>query len=123
VVHKSHNSRGGGVGILSKPNIDIETKHDTVKFVTFQITETVLHIAKTHKLLIACIFRSCSQKQTLKSSINTFFAEFEDYLLSINKSSYAIPSSAEISIFICNVQKMTPFISKIYAYFMVFNNI
>ena len=57
MLHKPSATRGGGVGILYKPSLNIKSRHCKLDFNSFEIIETVLHIGSEKTLLIACLYR------------------------------------------------------------------
>ena len=51
---------GGGVGILYKPSLNIQSRHCKLDFISFEIIQTVLHIGSEKILLIACLYQPCN---------------------------------------------------------------
>ena len=58
--HVPHATRGGGVGILYKPSLNIQSRHCKLDFTLFEIIQTVLHIGSEEILLIACLCWPCN---------------------------------------------------------------
>ena len=87
MLHVPRATCGGGVGILYKPSLNIQSRHCQLDFNLFEIIETVLHIGSEETLFIACLYQPCSAGLS-KSSIDNFFFEFETYLSSVNNESF-----------------------------------
>ena len=83
--HVPRATRGGVVGILYKPSLNIQSRYCKLDFNSFEIIETVLHIGSEETLLKACLYLPCNV-DLLKSSIDNFF-EFKTYLSSVNNKS------------------------------------
>ena len=56
MLHVPHATRGGGVGILHKPSLNIQSRHCKLDFTSFEIIQIVLHIGNEEILLIACLY-------------------------------------------------------------------
>ena len=87
MLHVPCATRGGNVGILYKPSLNIQSRHCKLEFNSFEIIQTILHIGSEKTLLIASLHRSCNAGLS-KSSIDNFFFEFETYLSSVNNKSF-----------------------------------
>ena len=79
MLHVPCATRGGGVGILYKPSLNIQSRHCKLEFNSLEIIQTVLHINSKKTLLIACLYQPCNAGLS-KSSIDNFFVEFETYI-------------------------------------------
>ena len=91
LLHVLRSTRGGGVGIVYKPELRVEVEQCRIKHKSFEIIEAVVYLRPNRKLLIACIYRS-GNVQLTKSSVEDFFVEFEKYLVLLSKNdSHLIP--------------------------------
>ena len=87
MLHVPCARHGGGIGILYKSSLNIQSRHCKLDFNSFEIIQTVLHIGSEETLLIACLYWPCNAGLS-KSSIDNFFFEFETYLSSVNNKSF-----------------------------------
>ena len=58
LLHVPCSTRGGGVGILYKPELRVEVEQCRIKHKSFEIIEAVVYLRPNRQLLFACIYRS-----------------------------------------------------------------
>ena len=121
MLHVPH-ATCGGVGILYKTSLNIQSRHCKLDFNSFEIIETVLLIGSEETLLIACLYQPCNAGLS-KSSIDNFFFEFETS--SINYKSFMCSPIVwdDFNFHLQNVMLSIPFNSNSYVYHTIFINI
>ena len=66
--HVPCESHGGDAGMLYSPKLKLNRHKNKTKFISFEFIETILQLNKARKLLVTCIYRSCSDGLTTSFS-------------------------------------------------------